>query len=283
VEEELGRRGCDVFRHSLNSWRSVPVVWELGGELRFTVEGGEVHVTSGTTVWWRRPGWVRVADLDKDEAELMQAEGKALFEGLLRAVSPRWVDEPLSIAAAEFKPWQLVAAQANGISVPPTLVTNVTAKARSNFPHDRFVGKAASSGPGLAPFVRSPTSDTMPLIANAPVLLQSAVAASHDLRVVVLGQRAFAWRRKREPDTPLDWREVDPDGREFVLCPDHPVGGLAMTVAKSLGLSMCVQDWLETTEDLFFLEVNPQGQWLFLRGSRRFLVPALADHLMNHE
>lgn len=54
---------------------------------------------------------------------------------------------------------------------------------------------------------------------------------------------------------------------------------LAVQVATELGLTMSVQDWLITETGPTFLEVNPQGQWLFLEGSEEMVTPTLCDHL----
>jgi hypothetical protein len=46
-------------------------------------------------------------------------------------------------------------------------------------------------------------------------------------------------------------------------------------------LTVSVQDWLETDRGLVFLEVNPQGTWLFLDGAEAAVAPALARHLLT--
>ena len=44
---------------------------------------------------------------------------------------------------------------------------------------------------------------------------------------------------------------------------------------------MSVQDWLETKDGPVFLEGNPQGQWIFLAGSRELVPSAVAEHLLG--
>jgi len=50
-------------------------------------------------------------------------------------------------------------------------------------------------------------------------------------------------------------------------------------ICRRLGLRFSVQDWLFTEGGLIFLEVNPSGQWLFLRGADAEVADALAEEL----
>jgi hypothetical protein len=39
---------------------------------------------------------------------------------------------------------------------------------------------------------------------------------------------------------------------------------VALGLAVSLGLGFSSQDWVETADGYWFLDLNPSGQWLFL-------------------
>ena len=51
------------------------------------------------------------------------------------------------------------------------------------------------------------------------------------------------------------------------------------TLQGRLGLTFSVQDWLEAGDTWTFLEVNPQGQWLFLDAADSLVGESLAMHL----
>ncbi len=88
------------------------------------------------------------------------------------------------------------------------------------------------------------------------------------------------WRREREPDT-VDWRSIDPHGAAFSRVAEVQTSlfHAAVAITSALGLTMSVQDWLEQSDGDSFLEVNPQGAFLFLPGARELIVPALVAHL----
>jgi len=57
------------------------------------------------------------------------------------------------------------------------------------------------------------------------------------------------------------------------------LSGNATAIQDRLGLSFSVQDWLQADGVWYFLEVNPQGQWLFLEEADQIVPQALALHL----
>jgi hypothetical protein len=281
VAGELARRGATVARTSLDRLRTTSLTWRPGQPLLLTDRDETVAVDAGTTAWWRRPGRVATGDLDPDQADLAQAEGTAILQGSLRAAVGRWVDPPPLVDASEDKLYQLHTAHGLGVAVPDTLVTSDPTAAGAFAAAGPVVAKAVSTGLGIAPFTDTVAADLLELVAACPVLLQRRVCATADLRVVTVGTEVLAWSRPRVAAGPLDWRLADPAGRGFRPCPEGAVAPLARRIAGRLALTFSVQDWLATADGPVFLEVNPQGQWLFLDGADRLVVPALAGHLLG--
>jgi glutathione synthase/RimK-type ligase-like ATP-grasp enzyme len=258
--------------------------WELSSDLTGRVQLlGDAHATveAGSTIWWRRPGWLYTSDMASDEAHMAEAEAWTLFTGLLRSSDARTIDPPMTIAAAEDKLHQIRVARALGLMTPETLVTSSPADASAFTRRGPTLAKSASSGPGLAPHVDSVGQDALDLVRRVPVLLQRATPAIADVRIVTVRDSAYVWRRERSAQDPWDWRAVDPDGHGFRPSNDEASSVGAVQIARALGLTFSVQDWLAAERDSVFLEVNPQGQWLFLDRSVSIVAPALARHLFQ--
>lgn len=219
VASELGRRGAAVARTSLDRLRATQLSWQPGEPLLLAERDEAVAVDPGTTTWWRRPGRVSTDDLDPDEAGLAQAEGAAILQGSLRAAVGRWVDPPPVVDAAEDKLYQLQTAHTLGVAVPNTLVTSDPTSARAFAAAGPVLAKAVSIGSGIAPYADKVTASKLKLVAACPVLLQRAIPATADLRVITVGTEALAWSRRRDAAEPLDWRLADPAGEEFRPCP----------------------------------------------------------------
>jgi len=203
-----------------------------------------------------------------------------MLPGALEAAGVRWVDQPWSTVRAGNRLIQLQLAYSLGANPPPTVVTNSTAVAEAFVAAGPTVAKTISTGVGLAPFVDHVDMAQVSLVRSAPVTLQRAIYADADWRLVTVGSECFGWRRSRNDDSRIDWRAEDPSGTSFrpSLMNTH-MTRLAMAIQNGLGLSFSVQDWLEVGDHWLFLEVNPQGQWLFLDEARESIGLALARHL----
>lgn len=257
------------------------LTWRSGVGTSLHLKGRRVEVTSDTAVWWRRPAGAAPRQLLASDQALLLDESAVLVPAAFQAAGVRWVDRPWVMELARMKTLQLNAAHHLGATIPETMITSCPENARAFF-HDigPLIGKAASSGFGIAPFVDVVPASMLRMVSACPTLLQKRMRSSADVRMVTIGSRWWVWRRQREVDAPVDWRAADPKGSQFVLTQElDATGPLAVAVASLLGLSMSVQDWLVDDDDLVFLEVNPQGQWLFLADATDCLVPALADHL----
>jgi len=277
VENELLRLGARFLRLDISNVQRFSFTSRPGTPL--SIEGRQVG--TGSTVWWRRPGSLDISGMAADEALLAEAEAWTIFEAVIRSSGARIIDPPWIIHQAEDKMYQLQCAQTLGLVIPDTLVTNSIAEARAFLNVGPIVAKATSSGPGLAPFVDEVTSDLVDLVTTLPVFLQRAVPADADLRLVTIGDQVSAWRRQRRAGDPWDWRAIDPSGLDFHAMSDAGIVWPAVRLAQVLGLTFSVQDWLDIQNDRIFLEVNPQGQWLFLEGAAESVAPLMAKHLFR--
>src|SRR3990170_8337797 len=117
----LRRRGASAILFDLSRYPR-----ELSLTLGFDAKGRELlldglrhrplRLDEVTAIWWRRPKSFTIHPRIRSEARrlICYRECREAFEGLWRSLSPRWVDPPQRIEAAEHKPWQLALAQQAG-------------------------------------------------------------------------------------------------------------------------------------------------------------------------
>lgn len=280
IETMLHGAGVTCVRTCLDLWHEHVVEWVPDGPLRLQVDGANWSVGKATTVWWRRPGCFENAALRGSELELARDETAVILPGALASAGVRWVDEPWMTLRAANRLVQLTLANQLGIPVPETVVTNSVCAAEAFAAEGTVVAKTISNGVGLAPFVDSVRPEDLALVASVPTVLQRLICGHADWRLVTVRDQCFAWRRERSPDEGVDWRSADTDGGRFVaMSGAEALAEGAIAIQTGLGLSFSVQDWIEVGSDYFFLEVNPQGQWLFLDAAADHMGAALARHL----
>ena len=280
VERELRGMGVNSFRTSLAEWSRHTITWSSDGTLVIAGNDDAWRVGAHTIVWWRRPGWFENPSLDAEELDLARDESAVMFPGSLEAAGVAWVDQPWVMERGSNRLIQLKLATDLGGNPPQSLVTNSPDAAAKFLESGPTVAKTISTGTGLAPYVDYVERASLQLVASAPVLLQRALAAEADWRIVIVGSTCLGWRRERQSDKHLDWRACDPSGESFVFSPFMgEASQIASAIQEGLGLTFSVQDWLEVDGQFRFLEVNPQGQWLFLTGAESTVGPAMAAHL----
>ena len=278
VSAQLQSLGTRTLRMNLSDLTSSSLVCRTGA-LDVAEDSSWLRVDHETTVWWFRAGRAHAdAGTETDEAQLIADEAPAVLIGSLRAAGVRWVDDPDTIRRAEWKLSQLAVAAALKIRTPHWTATNSPAAAQQFAGGHPVIAKPLSAGCGIAPHVATVPPEELAEPGDLVTLLQQRVDAAADIRAVVIDGQTWAWSRAREPGT-VDWRAVDPFGRAFSPVPAHVLGTALSRITSALGLTMSVQDWLDTEEGPVFLEANPQGNWLFLDGADTTVAPALAHRL----
>jgi hypothetical protein len=202
-----------------------------------------------------------------------------------------WVNAPHSDATANRKIFQLRAAEAAGLVVPETVLTNDPAEIKSFL--KRAGGTAAQKlpehaswyvgeGPGMRVFSAYTSYITcrhLPpdeVLRLCPVLLQPVIKKKFEVRVVCFGVSQFSVAIDSQSDIRArkDWRA----GQWFVPMRPYALPRVvAAGVQRLLGRLGCVSaslDFIVTPDgEHIFLEANPQGQFLWME--QRTGVPVL--------
>ncbi|GAB2814056.1 ATP-grasp ribosomal peptide maturase [Streptomyces daliensis] len=277
VISELNRLGCPVTRFDpADIGDGLTVSARFGGP--GAPVAGQLRTPSRTTdlgavrsVYWRRPRWPDFGHLDESDARFAAAQVRYGLGGALYALDgPVWVNHPLRVAAAEYKPAQLAAAARLGLRVPPTLVTNDVTEAREFIRSHRDVifktlrwTPYEREGVGMTTWAEPVTADDLDeTVGSAPHLFQARVDKTADLRVLVAGEKEFA---VRIDSGLLDWR------KDYSAL-SYRVTDLSDDLSKALrdclghfGLASGSFDLaLGRDGEPYWLELNPNGQWGWL-------------------
>jgi glutathione synthase/RimK-type ligase-like ATP-grasp enzyme len=238
------------------------------------------HNQSFHSIWYRR---VRVparpSGMDPGIYDFCVRESRNAFLGGILGQRCRWMSRPEAIWKAEFKPYQLDIAAALGFAIPKTLISNVPDSIRDFF---SFCGQQMIAEPVRSGHMVQDGIDhavyTTKIVAHdlecledaalAPTIFQECLPKRFDVRVTVVGKRIFAVAidSQKNPDASIDWRRTsDPN------LPHHRIelpAGLqeqVFTLMAELNLEYGALDFVLTPDGRFvFLEINPNGPWLWL-------------------
>ncbi|MDY0816097.1 ATP-grasp ribosomal peptide maturase [Kitasatospora purpeofusca] len=293
VIAELNRRGTEVIR-----FNPADIGTDLLVSARFgscpAAPAGQLHTASRAadltgirSLYWRRPDWPTFDHLDPADARFAAAQTRFGLGGTLYALPDcLFVNHPLHNRAADHKPLQLAVAQRLGLTVPPTLVTNIPDDAREFIKaHDRVVFKTLrwtpyhQGGTGMTTWTEPvAAAEIDERITVVPHLFQARIDKAADIRVIVAGTRVFAVRIDSDL---LDWR-LDYAALTYtvITLPESLQNTLLDYLEHFRLVSGSFDLALDHDGNYHWLELNPNGQWGWLEDETGLpLAAAFADLL----
>jgi hypothetical protein len=118
-------------------------------------------------------------------------------------------------------------------------------------------------------------------INNTPVLLQKEIYKKSDIRVTIIDGQAFAVEMPYKEDNPIDFRLNKNDIKGYNL--PNNIKEKLIELVKTLGLRFASCDLvLSKDNQLYFLESNVQGNWLWTETTTNFNISeAIANSLIS--
>jgi glutathione synthase/RimK-type ligase-like ATP-grasp enzyme len=254
-----------------------------------TSENQPIRVSNATVLWLRtvRSKQILRRPVENEiAAAIISNDSRGALLGLLAThFNGKWISTPEATSRASDKIVQLAAAHTSGFRIPRTLVSQ-SQKDVLEF-YEACGGEVivktviGAAGPLLETKRLDPSGFDEESFAAAPAIYQEYIKGTDHLRLNCFGNQSYA-ARIRTSD--LDWRvnlNVPIESYPVSLDLHKRVRG----VLDLLGLEMGIVDLKLTPEDQpVWLEVNPQGQFLFLDAltglnlAEKFAAYLLATH-----
>ena len=288
VLPHIWERGWNSFRLDTDRVPAeVRVTSHEDGSFAFT--DGEQHLSSSDvhSIWYRRhvePEFPRT--MEPHFVEFGARESRAHLTGCLLGLrNVRWMSHPAALWAAEKKPYQLSVASSLGFTVPKTRVTNDPREVRAFASQQRLVAKAVNSGylnadDGYQAIFTSIVRDSdlldLASLSLAPVTFQRWIPKCSDIRVTIVERDVYATEilSQEHESSRIDWRATDTPAlvhRPFEL--PGEVASRCVELVSCLGLAFGAIDLvLDQSGQLQFLEINPNGEWMWIEDLAGFPV-----------
>lgn len=117
-----------------------------------------------------------------------------------------------------------------------------------------------------------------------PWYLQEKVNSEFDITIQIVGSLLFTFQKSRSDLSGIDWRKEQFSSKtpwEPVTLPASEEGSIK-DFLKEIGISWGRMDFLREEGELKFLELNPNGQWVFLDPENKSgLLSAVAEYLQR--
>lgn len=251
------------------------LVWQTSaanGAVLQDYEGNDVHVSDLSLIWWRRVNQPQKNQgLFQDQAsfDLVCNEWRgAIFGAVADSFRGIWVNDPKYDSTAGNKLYQLKMARELGFRVPDTLVTNdadeaiaFSEKHQGNIIAKKILG-AGSLSLATVELTTEQLNKSRDTIKLAPVMLQEKIETTKHIRANCFGPNVYSVLIETDD---LDWRRnLNCQFSEYDL--GKQINCRLSEIVSKLNIKMGIMDLMVVDDGLVWLELNPQGQFLFAEG-----------------
>lgn len=294
----LIRFNTEDFPQKINfTWQTTDSV--LDGILQFPL-GRKIKLSQIISCWYRRPVTPIVSGelITQQAKQFAEEEANSFLAGLWTYLAGCfWINYPLKIRQAESKINNLKLAAEIGFLIPRTLITNNPQEAKDFF--HRCQGKVINKvlGKGQVEYLKdyyfvythkvlSQDLEKMGSVAYAPTLFQEYIPKKLEIRVTVVGEKIFSCEihSQNSEKTIDDWRHYDLENvKHLVHQLPKSIEQLCLKMIERLDLNFATFDFILTPDDQYvFLELNPNGQWLWIEQLTGLPISqAIGDLLIN--
>ena len=256
-----------------------------GGRRTLTIGATDISFGARHVVWLRKFDVFRFArHLSGWEHGWAVEEWRATVDGLVSMFEGcDFVDDPRDVLCAESKVRQLLQAESAGFDVPEWYV----GADASRLPPDPLVMKRLSSRRVSLPPMMQPLTGRFPShLAHTSEFdlgvnfVQRLIAGGQETRVVVAGDSVSAFVTER--DGYIDVREqYDAHIWSAVELPAEEVLRI-LGLARTFSLTFCTMDFIrEEHGTLWFLEINPRGNYLWLEESCGVAISSIVASVLD--
>lgn len=290
IEKRLDKARVRYHRLNTEVLARVPISFEVGQPTRHsaalaTCQIGLQRIALGavTSIYYRRPVPPRLPDnMPRGTADWIESELRRTWGGMLASqLGIRWVNHPLAISGASYKPEQLVRAQRMNFRVPETLITTDPEQAEHFCAAHAWsvIAKPVGHGEILGETdeddrivytnrVPRAAAQSLKRVTDCPTLFQREIAKDVDIRVTVVDRNviAVALHSQERALSAVDCRRNNMTGMRYSLIdlPRELEAAIADLVASYGLLYAAVDLVLDQQGRYWFLELNPAGQWAWL-------------------
>lgn len=270
--------------------------------VHFPLSEQSISLKEIKSVWWRRPGILKSGhkELTGDESRFYKREMGQIWGGLWADLECFWINHPDDIRVAEWKLGQLRRAKKLGFHIPTTLITNQKSEIHAFLEQEKdiiykVVADISVGGEqdGIANPERTSrmartikfTHDHLEHFEELETvwsMFQTYIPKKFEYRVTVIGSKVFAYRidSQSHEKTKIDWRDVSVDLQYTLTSLPEDIERKCIELTSSYNLNYGAIDLIEAENgEFFFLEINPNGQYLWLEWETKNF--PITDHLVK--
>lgn len=223
------------------------------------------------------------------EEQVYKSQWNAFIRNLIVFDKIKWINNPVNTYRAENKIYQLAKAKEIGLRIPKTIVSNISPQLLSNKKYViKSIDTAIFNEENTEMFMYT-TIMTGEEIQNsdlslAPVFLQEYLEDKVDMRITYVSGETYPVRiLSNNKGINCDWRKLNKDELQYIPCQiPVKIDIMIQKLMQKLKLEFGGIDLIESKGDIYFIEVNPTGEWGWLESNTNLKIDkAIVDSLLK--
>lgn len=237
------------------------------------------------SIYYRKPMLPDLRVYDSQYHLLIQRDIISVINGIVDSFSGKVITKPSILRKTENKVFQLVYAGKQGWNIPKSYIGNDEAIG-NKFTQAVSIIKPLTTGKtygknGWELYQTNIFREIKEDIGLTPVYLQYYVPKQYEVRITIVDRNVYAVRI--DTKNKIDWR-LDYQNHKYtmIVCPEDIIKK-CYQMMEDFDLIFGAFDFIVTPENEWvFLEVNPNGQWLWLEQSLNLdISKKILDNLIN--
>ena len=223
------------------------------------------------SIYYRKPEIPSLVDYDKSDRLIIAGDMIAMVNGIVDDFYGTVLTKPSILRKAENKIYQLLLAKKCGFEMPMSYIGNDQKKCNSLIKKSKtiikpiFLNKIQENecADRYKVFSTGYCDNYVDNIEMTPIYVQEYISKQYEVRLIILKNNC--WTVKIVSKNRLDWRLDYDNNTYYVIEAPDDIKRKCMACLKKMDLQFGIFDFIVTNDDKWiFLEVNPNGQWLWL-------------------
>lgn len=303
IVKQLKEKEIDFFRFNTDELtKTISCTLDLYKNsfiLYDTNKNEKINLNEITAVYFRRPELpiIESDDLNSGEINLIQNEILYTLEGIYTLLRKAyWISPIYSIREAENKIFQLEVAKKLNLKIPNSIISNQYEDVYEFYSNcdENCIIKPIKSGlieeENKSKVIYTNLLDKIPSsreqINSCPNFLQSHIIKKGDVRVTMVGEKAFATmiHSQENTKTKVDWRISQDFLKHTRIELPSDIHNKCVQLLRHLKLRFGAIDFvLDKNEEFIFLEINPNGQWAWIEKLTGYQISHEITNLLVNE
>lgn len=248
---------------------------------------GTITSESCSAIYYRKPIAENLNGVFQEKYHrFAHSESFSLIDGIMESFKGTCLSRPSILRKANNKILQLSLASEIGFSLPKSIITNSHDRIKK-IQEEELIVKPLSVGTvdheGTREYVQTNLVDSSidaSLLKFCPSYFQQYIEKDYELRVTVIGNDFHTVRI--DSKNKIDWRKANNEVSYSLTDLPDVVSQQCITFMNSMSINFGCFDFMVKDEELYFLEMNANGQWAWLDEITQFgISKSLIKYLTN--